>query len=212
NAEDGQALNIIMCAGLKSSFFQGNLIIHENDMARYFPSVAGSSLFLFDGKEELLSTYLEVLGQRFYNIGFLAMDAGQKLASFLEVTNTYLSVFSIMGIFGLILGVTGFGFILLRIFNIRRREFALMSATGYSLRDIRRYILNDQVLILTWGILTGVSSGLVATIPSFRGGNEIPWLTITLMVLLLIATGVITLAVSLRGVRNEVLISQLRNE
>jgi ABC-type antimicrobial peptide transport system permease subunit len=211
-AEDGQPLNMVICAGLRSSVFQGQMIIHDNDMARYFPSVSGNSVFLFDGNPVLSDRYRELLNERFYGYGFQTMDAGSKLASFMEVTNTYLDVFTILGIFGMVLGVAGLGFILLRNFNQRKREFALMAATGFSQRKIRDHILRDQILILAWGLLTGTLSGLVATIPSISSGSEIPWTTILIMILLVALTGLITLLLSVRNVRNAVLISELRRE
>jgi ABC-type antimicrobial peptide transport system permease subunit len=91
------------------------------------------------------------------------------------VSNTYLDVFTVLGAFGMILGVAGMGFILIRNFNQRKREFALMLATGYSVKKIRRLLLNDQIIILLWGILTGTVSGLISTLPSLRSGSEIPW-------------------------------------
>jgi hypothetical protein len=211
-AEDGRPLNMIICAGLKSSVFQGHLIIAKNNLEKYFPSVAGSSVFLIDGKTELIDHYKEVLDERLAGYGFASIDAGDKLASFLEVTNTYLNVFAILGAFGLVLGVAGLGFILLRNFNQRKREFALMAATGFSQKKIRDLILRDQIRILVWGILTGTLSGLIATIPSVLSGNEIPWVIILGMIILVAVSGLTALLVSIRNVRNSVLINELRKE
>ena len=60
-----------------------------------------------------------------------------RLASFYEVTNTYLSVFGVFGALGMITGIAGLGFVLLRNYNYRRREFALMLATGFNVKKIR---------------------------------------------------------------------------
>jgi ABC-type antimicrobial peptide transport system permease subunit len=153
-----------------------------------------------------------VLNERFSGYGLSSMKAGDKLVSFLEVTNTYLNVFTILGALGMVLGAAGLGFILLRNFNQRKREFALMAATGFSQGKIRNLILRDQIVILIWGILTGTLSGLTATVPSIMSGNEIPWNVILVMVVLITAIGFIALAMSIKSVRNEVLIEQLRKE
>ena len=42
-AENGQPLNIIIAAGLKSSVFQGNVLIGKENFTKYYPSVSGSS-------------------------------------------------------------------------------------------------------------------------------------------------------------------------
>jgi ABC-type antimicrobial peptide transport system permease subunit len=211
-AEDGRPLNMIICGGLKSSVFQGHLIIDNDIFARYFPSAAGNSVFLIDGKSELKDHYKEVLDARFSGYGFSSVDSGEKLASFLEVTNTYLNVFAILGALGLVLGVAGLGFILLRNFNQRKREFALMAATGFSQKKIMDLVLRDQIRILVWGIVTGTFSGLIATIPSVMSGNEIPWAIILGMLILVTFSGLTALLISIRNIRNSILINELRKD
>jgi hypothetical protein len=211
-AENGQPVNIVICAGLKSSVFQGYLIIGKNNFERYFPSVPGSSIFLADGSIELSDLYTETLSGRFARYGMSVMPASEKLASFFIVTNTYLDVFMILGVLGMILGVAGLGFILLRNFNQRKREFALMMAIGYTIRQVRRLIVNDHILIMFWGILTGFASGLTATHQSLRSGAEMPWSIIAAMAFLVIAAGSLALYLSTRSIRSSSLISHLRRE
>ncbi|MBN1107523.1 MAG: FtsX-like permease family protein [Bacteroidales bacterium] len=212
SAEDGKPLNIIIAGGLKSSVFQGHVLIHEDDLFRYFPSVAGNSVFLIDGDSRKADFYIETLSERFSGYGMQVMRSTDRLKSFLEVTNTYLDVFMILGVFGMVLGAAGLGFVLLRSYNSRKREFALMAATGFSQSSIRRHIMKDQVLIVIWGIISGTLSGLIATLPSLMSGTDIHWLTIILMALLIAATGITAISLSLRSLRRESLISQLRNE
>ena len=211
-AENGQPVNIVICAGLKSSVFQGYLIIGKNNFERYFPSVPGSSIFLADGSIELSDLYTETLSGRFARYGMSVMPASEKLASFFIVTNTYLDVFMILGVLGMILGVAGLGFILLRNFNQRKREFALMMAIGYTIRQVRRLIVNDHILIMFWGILTCFASGLTATLQSLRSGAEMPWSIIAAMAFLVIAAGSLALYLSTRSIRSSSLISHLRRE
>jgi ABC-type antimicrobial peptide transport system permease subunit len=211
-AENGQPVNIVICAGLKSSLFQGYLIIGKANFERYFPSVSGSSIFLADGNDELAELYTETLSARFTQYGMSVMPVSEKLASFFVVTNTYLDVFMILGVLGMILGVAGLGFILLRNFNQRKREFALMMATGYTIRQVRDIIVNDHILILFWGILTGFASGLTATLQSLRSGAEMPWSMIAAMAFMVVGAGSLALYVSIRRIRISSLIIHLRKE
>ena len=112
----------------------------------------------------------------------------------------------------MVLGVAGMGFILIRNFVQRKREFALMSATGFSIKQIRKFLLNDQIVILLWGILTGTVSGLIATLPSLRSGSEIPWLIIIVMIISITIVGLLALLLSVRMVRGRSLVIQLRRE
>ncbi len=211
-AENGQPLYVIICAGLKSSVFQGYLLISNKNLSMYFPSVEGASVFLIDGKAEFSELYRNTLNGRLSGYGFSTEDAGEKLASFFQVTNTYLNVFAVLGAFGMILGIAGLGFVLLRNYNSRRREFAFLSATGFPESGIRNLILKDQLIILLWGVITGTVSGLTATLPSILSGNEMPWRLILIMILSIIISGTAVLYMSVRSIRSNTLISQLRIE
>ena len=136
--ESGQVLNVVISAGLKSSVFQGFVIISGENFSRYWPSIPGSQVFLADGDPALADLYKNTLSQRLSEYGVHFEPARERLASFFVVTNTYLSVFTILGGIGMILGVAGLGLILIRNFNQRRRDFGLMLAQGFSVRSIRK--------------------------------------------------------------------------
>ncbi len=195
--EKGQPLRIVICGGLKSSVFQGHLIIGEENLREYFPSVSGSSVFLVDTDSGEPDDLKGLLSDRFSDYGLSVEKASDKLASFFIVTNTYLNVFTILGIFGLILGVLGLGFILTRNFELRKNEFSLLYAIGYNSGMIRKYLVTDQIIILIWGVITGTTSAIIATLPSLRNSNGI---SLTLLLLMISAVTVVGLAVLYRSV------------
>jgi len=211
-SETGQVLNVIIAAGLKSSVFQGYVLIGHENFSRYFPSIAGSQVFLVDGDRESIELYKNILTERLSEFGVHFESAGEKLSSFFVVTNTYLSVFTVLGGIGMILGVVGLGFMLLSNFNRRKRDFGLMMAAGFSVSSIRKILFAEQALILLAGTFTGFISALVATRPSLVQNSDVPWKTILIMVLLIIVAGLTALAVAVRSIRREVLIAQIRKE
>ena len=211
-AETGQPVNIIIAGGLKSSVFQGNVLIDKASLRKYFPSVSGSSIFLIDGDTDRTDEYKSALAERFAGYGINVESSSVRLASFYQVTNTYLSVFTVLGAFGMILGIFGLGFIMFRNYNLRKQEFALLSATGFSLRKIRKSLLADLMIILFAGILTGILSALLATIPSIQNSTDLTWKTLIIMILSILLTGITVLLISVRSVKNESLISGLRKE
>jgi len=211
-AESGQPLNVIIAAGLKSSIFQGYVIIGMKNFSKYYPSISGSSIFLVDGNPELAGIYKNVLNERLENYGTNIELTSGRLASFYKVTNTYLSVFGIFGAFGMIIGIAGLGFVLLRNYNHRKREFALMLATGFPLRTIKRMIVSEQVSILFAGVTTGVISALIATLPSIKTSHDIPWLSLILMILAILITGLTALLISVMAVTKSSLILSLKRE
>jgi len=137
-------------------------------------------------------------------------SAADRLASFFVVTNTYLSVFTVLGGVGMILGIIGLGIILLRNLGQRRQEYAIMMATGFPISDIRSMILRDQVKILLTGIFTGLISAVVATLPSLNLSSGLPWKTLTVMLLTLVIVGLSSSVVALRSITGEYLISSIR--
>ena len=211
-AENGQPLNIIIAAGLKSSVFQGYVLIGMDNFTKYYPSVPGSTVSLVDGNPELTDIYKNALNERFENNGINIELTNDRLASFYEVTNTYLSVFGVFGALGMITGIAGLGFVLLRNYNHRKKEFALMLATGFPVKKIRRMILSEQMLILFAGVTSGVISAIVATLPSVRSSPDIPWLFLLLTVSTIIITGLAVLGLSIRAVTNDSLTASLKKE
>jgi putative ABC transport system permease protein len=211
-AENGQPLNIIIAAGLKSSVFQGYVIIGMENFMKYYPSVPGSSVLLVDGDPDLIGYYKSTLEERLETNGINIEQTNDRLESFYEVTNTYLSVFGVFGALGMITGIAGLGFVLLRNYNHRKREFALMLATGFQIRKIRKMILSEQVLILFAGVTSGVISALVATLPSVSNATDIPWMFLIIMILAIIVTGLAALTLSVRTITNDSLTANLRKE
>ncbi len=211
-SENGQVLNVIIAAGLKSSVFQGYVLIGHENFNRYFPSISGSQVFLVDGDPGSIELYKDILTERLSEFGIHFESASEKLSSFFVVTNTYLSVFTVLGGIGMILGVVGLGFMLLSNFNRRKRDFGLMMAAGFSVKSIRKILFAEQAFMLLAGTLTGFVSALIATRPSLVQNSDVPWKTILIMVLLIIITGLTALAVAVRSIRRDSLIAQIRKE
>jgi putative ABC transport system permease protein len=211
-AENGQKLNIILAAGLKSSIFQGYVIVSKANLSRYFPSISGSSILLIDGDPGKTYLYKRTLDERLANYGLNTELTTERLKSFYAVTNTYLSVFGVFSALGMITGVAGLGFVLLRNYNHRKREFALMVATGFTIRKIRRSIFSEQALILFAGVISGALSAIIATLPSLMSGQDIPWLYLMMMILVIAITGFVAIYLSVRSVSGTELISSLKKE
>jgi putative ABC transport system permease protein len=211
-AENGMPLKIIIAAGLQSSVFQGNVLIGMQNFSKYYPSVSGSSVMLADGKPALTDLIKSTLNERLENYGLQIEKTSDRLASFYTVSNTYLSVFAVFGALGMIIGIIGLGFILLRNFNQRKKEFALMLAVGFRASRIRRMILSEQLLILFAGVSSGILSAAVATSASITNQAKIPWLFMLLMIAALILTGSLVLGISVRSVTRKSLIGSLKKE
>jgi putative ABC transport system permease protein len=212
HSESGKPLNVVIAGGLRPSLFQGYLVIGEDNFNRFYPSVPGSSVFLARGSGKIIDSVPSLLSDRLENYGVSIRKAPDRLASFFTVTNTYLSVFTILGLFGMILGVIGLGFVLNRNYTSRRKDFAFMISSGFTISDIKRIILYEQILILIAGIITGLLSGLVSTSSSVSSFHEVPWISIIVITSAIAVTGLISLLVPVQGIRQDSLITELRRE
>ncbi len=211
-AENGQPLNIIIAAGLQSSVFQGYVLLSKHNFNKYYPSVSGNSVFLADGKSENRDIYRNILNERLSGQGAIIENTSDRLAAFYQITNTYLSVFGVFGGLGMITGIAGLGFVLLRNYNRRKREFALMLATGFSPSKIRRMVFSGQILILFTGIVAGVIPAIIATLPSLRSNHEIPWLYLSAIILAIFITGILSVFFSTRSIQEKNLIISIRKD
>ena len=211
-SESGQLLNVVIAGSLESSVFQGYILINEESIRKYFPSISGNSVFLIEGKSENTQKYIELLKNRFENYGISISTTKERLSSFFRVTNTYLSVFTILGGLGLILGIAGLGFVLKRNYFMRRREFALLMACGFTYQMIRKIVLKEHVYILLSGFATGIISPLIATFPSIRNGSDIPWISLFSICVMVVLIGGGTIFNSVRQLKQTNLIEYLRRE
>jgi ABC-type antimicrobial peptide transport system permease subunit len=211
-AENGQPLKIIIAAGLQSSVFQGYVLISKVNFTRYYPSVSGNSVFLAQGEPAKRTSYREILNDRFSLSGVNIENTSDRLAAFYEITNTYLSVFGVFGGLGMITGIAGLAFVLLRNFNRRKREFALMLATGFTPSKIKKMVFSEQILIIIAGIVSGLIPAIVATLPSLRTNHEIPWIYLAVIILVIFLTGVFAVLLSTRSIKQDNLISVIRKD
>ncbi len=211
-AENGAPLKIIIAGGLHSSVFQGNVIIGLSNFSKYFPTTSGSSVLLVDGNKDLSDKYMATLNDRFENNGVIIETTSHRLESFYEVTNTYLSVFAVLGALGMIIGIAGLGFVLLKNYNQRKQEFSLMLAVGFSVNMIKRMIFSEQLMILIAGISTGFISALVGSLPSIKQYQDIPWLLMLGMIAAIMFAGILALYLALRPITRISLIGSLKKE
>ena len=109
-------------------------------------------------------------------------SAAGRLAAFNAVQNTYLSIFLVLGSFGLLLGSLGLGIVVWRNIKERQGELALFRAVGFSRRVITAIVLYEHVALLMVGVLLGLVAALLAILPSLLApGAEIPYPTILLI-------------------------------
>ncbi|HNG28557.1 MAG TPA: ABC transporter permease [Blastocatellia bacterium] len=210
-AGDGTPLKLKIVGALADSIFQGELLMAEKHFVKYFPDQQGYRVFLTEtDKPKETAAALE---DKLSDYGFDAISTEEKLASFHQVENTYLSTFQTLGGLGLLLGTLGLATVLLRNVLERRKELALMRAVGYQSSHLSLMVLAENALLLGCGLLTGTLCAAVAIAPAFiaRGG-KLSLLSLGLLPAAVLATGLAASIVAVRAAVRSPLLASLRSE
>mgnify|MGYP006289604725 FL=1 len=210
--EKGQEFYIKLVAGLANSIFQGNVIVDEELFLQRFPSNSGYKIFLVDQVQNPDAVANE-LSWALQDQGVVLQSTAVRLAEFNKVTNTYLSIFMILGGLGLVLGSIGIGIVLVRNVMERRGELALMRAVGFGTSSLQRLVLSEHLLLLILGILSGVLAAFFAVLPALNTpGTTVPYAIIFITLALVLASGLLWTWLAARFAMRGDLLSALRNE
>jgi putative ABC transport system permease protein len=211
--EHGNRFRIQLAGGLANSILQGNIIIDEAEFIRRYPSEVGYRMLLIDAPAERLEDVREALERAGRNYGLELTSATERLAAFYAVENTYLEIFQLLGGLGMLLGSVGLALVVIRNVMERRGELAMLRAIGMERWDLVKLLLYEHWWLLAMGLLCGVFSALVAVLPALRsGGNEVPYVELGLILLLLFGNGLVWIWFAAQlTLRGELLVA-LRNE
>ena len=211
--ERGRTFEVRLVAGLANSVFQGNLIVSEDHLLAKYPSLSDYRLFLIDAPIDARDEVSQKISWALQDWGIELIRTSDRLAAFNQVENTYLSIFLILGGFGLILGSVGIGIVVLRSIHERQGEMALLRAVGYSREMLHRMIRLEYLLLLLAGTALGMVSAFVATYPTLTAqGAETPHFTIASLLILVFINGSLWIHLAAALALRRGLLSALRDE
>jgi ABC-type antimicrobial peptide transport system permease subunit len=198
---------------LTTCIMQGSLLIHERDFLQEFPDAAGYRMFLIRAAGNREDDVASVLEDRLSDSGFDVTSAARRLDSLLAVQNTYLSTFQTLGALGLLLGTFGLATVQIRNVVERRSELALMRAAGFRRARLARMVLQENIALLSAGLLSGFLAATVAVVPYvFLGGASVPLRDLTITLGVILAVGVLSSLTSVRTTLRAPLLPALRGE
>jgi putative ABC transport system permease protein len=198
---------------LSGSLFQSEILIAEESFLRLFPEEQGRRLFLIDAPEAMWGMVTSTLEERLSDSGFDVILAGDRLAQFHRVENTYLSTFQALGALGLLIGTVGLAAVLLRNVLERRRELALLRAVGYTKQEVMRLIFVENATLLFAGLAIGAACALLAVIPTLtQRATSLPLPSLAVLLTLVAAVGLASLAAATKAATRAPLLESLRSE
>jgi len=119
-----------------------------------------------------------------------------------------------MGTFGLILGTFGLAIILIRSIREQRSEIAYLSAAGFRNRQIIQLVAGSYSMLLIIGILGGLATAIIATLPVFlSSGSGVSLSYIGGLTAVILINGLLWIwLLSAHHIRRIKIVGDLRNE
>ncbi len=211
--ENGQQIKLLLVGGLNSSIFQGNILIADSVFMKHFPSVSGSKTMLIEANKQKADAISKLLNNSLSDYGIEIDLASERLARFYSVTNTYLSVFMLLGGLGVILGTFGLGIVLIRNIQERKHEIALLQSIGYQKNQIFNLIFTENLFLLISGIIIGSISALIVIMPSLiSAAYNIPSGFMLALVLMVFISGLLWIYFPAKFANKQNFIKDLREE
>jgi ABC-type antimicrobial peptide transport system permease subunit len=211
--DDGTKVKFRVVGLLSNSVLQGSLLIGEADFKRLFPEISGYRSFLIRSPPGKGDEVAAVLEDRLSDEGFDTVDARGRLADLLAVQNTYISTFQSLGALGLVLGTFGLAAVQLRSVFERRKELALMRATGFGRRRLAQMVLLENLVLLVGGLALGTIAALVAVLPQMvLGAAHVPLGDLAAMLGVVLVAGVATGLIAVRATLRAPVVAALRGE
>ena len=202
----GAKLKIV--GSLSNSVLQSELIISDANFVQAFPAQQGFRFFLIDGPIAALGPLEDALS----DFGFDATNAQERLESFTQVENTYLSTFQVLGALGLLLGTAGLSAVLLRNILERRKELALLLAVGYRQKDLSRMVIAENAFLALCGLAIGLSAAAIAILPILlERGRITPGLSLPGLIIAVPLVTISASALALRMLGKTPLLESLRS-
>ena len=209
----GKEVRLRIVGMITSSMLQGNLIISDAAMERYFPEVEGYRAWMIDTPSHTQPQVSEHLTQRLANAGLSVETAADRLMSFGQVENTYLSIFLVLGGLGLVLGCAGLGLIVVRNLLERQGELAMLRAVGFSRRALLNMVCLEHVSLLMAGLLAGLVCALIAVMPTLRvASSQLPFGLLAILMVMIGLSGVLWVVIAAGFALRGAILTPLRNE
>lgn len=189
--ERGDPRKLRLVGLLKESIFQGELLMAETYFLQMYPNQSGYNFLLVAASPEQATDARELLEMGLGRNGVEIIATADRLKTYLQVENTYLAMFQVLGGLGLLLGTIGLAVVLLRSVWERRGELALLRALGYRRSALACLLLAENGFLLSLAVAVGMLAAFFSVAPYLLGGmEEVPWSQLLGMLALVLVVGI----------------------
>lgn len=198
---------------MRLSVFQGSVLVSDESFSKLYPSEDGYRMFLIDTEPSEMEGVISALTSKFERFGIGVTTSVQRLEEFYAVERTYLLMFLVLGLLGVMLGTVGMGVVTLRNTLERRGELAMLRALGYGGKTIRRMLYTEHGLLLIAGIVVGGLSSALSMAPAVLYSlSPVSFSGQILLLVLVAAACTLCMVVALLAGLSKNILTALRNE
>lgn len=211
-SETGDTILVRLIAGLQNSIFQGKILICDSILQLYYKHSSSPKIILTQAGSKNINETIKTLDQCFFNNGIQSTTTSERLEKYASVEKTYLEIFSAIAGISMILSIAGIIIILIKNIGSNRNYFALLNLLGITLNKIRLYILTENIIICTIGLILGATMGILSSVPAIEtiSFNNISQTILFILGFYLAITGLITVII-ITTVQAKYLKNRLRN-
>lgn len=193
--ENGVERRCRIVATLQDSIFSREVVMNDANFRKLFPHDEGYRYFLIEVDPAKSDTFSKLLETGLASNGLATTRSVDLVAAQQSVIGAYLTTFQLLGGLALLLGMLGFGVVILRNAQDRLGEFALLRAVGFTVAELRKLVLIESGLILAVGVGIGLLAAIISVLPNAALGGQLSagrlgiWLVATLLTGTLVAMG-----------------------
>jgi putative ABC transport system permease protein len=147
---------------LRNSIFQGNILIDSKLFSEIWDEITGSEVMLVKVKEDETENVKMLISQAMSNYGVSVMTTNDRLKMFNSVTDTYLTIFLMLGSIGLLLGLMSFVIVIRKNLTSRQEEIGIYRSLGFPVRKIMDFLFVENSSVPLYAIGVGVIGAILA--------------------------------------------------
>jgi putative ABC transport system permease protein len=181
----GEPVILQFIGGLNNSIFQGNLLMDKTFFSEIWGE-DGSELMLVQTPDSTRHYVKQILSQALSNYGLRLQFCNERLREFNSVTDSYLTIFLMLGGLGLLIGLFGMLLIIRRGLLDRACEISTLAAIGFDAATIKQQLLRQSMAAPLYAIAAGTVAALLSVIYAVPAVSLFTWATMLATVLLLV--------------------------
>jgi len=173
----GKTIKLQLVATLHNSVFQGNILIEKELFKKIWSDITGSEIALIQTDYTQTEVVKMLIEQALSEYGVRVMPTASRLKEFNSVTDTYLTIFLVLGGLGLLLGLFCFIIVVRKDLASRIEQILLLRALGYTDARISQLLATEIRIIPVAAITFGFVLSLFAIIGGITNVSLGVWFT-----------------------------------